>query len=809
MLTAFFIGDIAGMAVIVAASAVLLVELSRFDLFFSKPFLRRSSFHWSAAAVATTGIAAAVLMVGLSIGATIVLIPGVVTLDAGRGLEPVVGLLFGIPGVVAGLIANPLADILSGKLSLGSIAGTITTAFASYLYWRVFAANPGLNDFTRPRVWLRYAATAFFVALVIKGVGIAGWLATLNVLPPHVAWFVAFPATFATQFVSHMVVGPILTRALHPFVDRLGLAVPGTGTPAGSASRPLCDGDADGNVIAVRALGFQYRHGTAPALDEVTLLVPRAQVVGVVGANGSGKTTLCLALNGLVPRATQGTMTGSVVTGGLDTRHAALHELAVEIGMVLQNPEAQFFTESVEDEVAFGPENLCLPEADIEARVRSSLGAVGMEAERARAPLELSGGQKQRVAIAAALATAPPILVMDEPTSELDPQAKSEVMAIIADLRARHGMTVVVTSHETDELVRVADRIVVLSDEGRIVADGDPVQVLGGDVEARGLRQPQLFSLWRALPDLPGPPPRSVPEAARRLRGAFRPLPPPAATAPRGEIVLECRNLSYVYPNGTAALAGIDLEIRRGEFVALMGRNGCGKSTLSRHFIGLLRPSAGTVAVCGRDSAGMEVADLARLVGYVFQNPDHQLFAPTVAEEFAFGLGHLGVPPAEMDGRREEALALVGLDVAPGDVPHFLGRGDRQKLAIATILAMRPQILVIDEPTTGQDWRSASGLLRALKALNQGGLTILVVTHDSRLVAEWSDRVLVVSDGRIIGDGTPRELLYQIDILERAAIRPPPVVELVQAIQAGRAAPGILTVEEFARCFEPERVAVP
>ncbi len=525
--------------------------------------------------------------------------------------------------------------------------------------------------------------------------------------------------------------------------------------------------------------------------------------------NGAGKTTLCLTLNGLIPHAVRGSLTGRVTVCGVDTATVPVHELAPTRGRRFAEPGSTVLRRVlVEEELAFGPENLCLPTEEIERRVVASLATVGVVALRDQISLyHLSGGQKQRVAIATALAMQPQVLVLDEPTSELDPQGKEEVLAAIGSLRRELGQTVMIVSHENlDELVHIVDRVVALSEDGRLVADGSPAEVLGGSlVSLLGLRQPQLFELWQ---DRPGPPPLTVEQAAAQLRGGLRVGAVPLRTMPvaavDAPVVIECRDLRYAYANGVEALRGIDLRIRRGEFVALMGPNGSGKTTLSKHLNGLLRPRSGKVTVAGLDAAKTGTAEMARRVGYAFQNPDHQLFAGSVAEEFAFGLRNIGVPDSEIRERTDTALAQAGLHLAPDAYPHFLGKGQRQRLALASILAMRPEILVIDEPTTGQDWRNAKATMRTLEALNRDGLTIVFVTHDARLVAEHAQRVVVMAEGSIIADGDPSDVFHDRAVMQRASIRPPPIMQLAAALHPDPARLGVRTVADFRAAWAAE-----
>jgi energy-coupling factor transporter ATP-binding protein EcfA2 len=798
----FAVVEFLSIIALVVGAGIIVMEVSGRSVFTRPPFLRPTGLTWTAADVATTGITAAVLIGTLSVGADIVIVPGYVTLNPARGLEPVVGLLFGVPGAVGAMIANPIYDILTGKFTLGSIAGLITSFLSAYTYYRLLGRNPGLAGFRRPRVFLKYAAAVIIATLGIKALTITGWLAELNLVPAHVAWFVTFPGLFLGQAIPQLIVGPLVVKVLYPYARRLGLTADRRRSPVPAAARAPAESD-ERIPLRLEDVSFTYDDGARPAISGITVEVEPGEIVGVVGPNGAGKTTFCLALNGLVPQAAGGELAGAVLVYGVDTRTVPVRDLSTRVGTVLQSPEAQFFGESVEEEVAFGPENLRMPAAEIDQRVEHALATVGMAGTRDRFPFRLSGGQQQRVAIAMALAPDPMLLVLDEPTSELDPLGKEEVFQTIRRLRKDSGRTVVVATHETDELVQVADRIIVLGDDGTVRHCGGSRDALSGAITAQtGVREPELFELWRTLPR-GDEPPLTVAEAAERLpRLAVR---PPARERPEpGAPIITCAGLRHTYGDGQEALRGVDLSIGAGEMIAVMGRNGSGKTTLTKHLNGLLRPTAGTVTVDGTDTAAASVAQLAQTVGYMFQNPDHQLFARTVAEEFAFGLRNIGVPDGDIGPRTREALDLVELDVPLDHYPHFLGKGERQKLALATVLAMRPRILVVDEPTTGQDARSAAATMRTLQELNRRGHTILFVTHDSRVVAEYAQRVLVMADGELITDGPPETVLYDTDVMARAAIKPPPVVRLARLLADGDAGPDVLTIGDLVHCLGRE-----
>jgi energy-coupling factor transport system ATP-binding protein len=566
----------------------------------------------------------------------------------------------------------------------------------------------------------------------------------------------------------------------------------------------------DTPAVLVRSLRFTYRGATRPALDGVDLEVAPGEYVAVLGASGAGKSTLCCALNGLIPHFLRGEMAGDVRIFGRETASRSVSQLAEEVGLLFQEFESQLFCTSVELEVAFGPENLQVPPPEIRRRVSAALAAVGLAGLEQREPATLSGGQKQRLALAAVLALHPRVLVLDEPTTDLDPAGRAEVFAMARRLRetqergfARPGgdgrsLAVVIAEHETEAAVP-ADRVVVL-DRGRIAAEGPPAAVLiqVDRLEAIGVAAPAVAQLLARLGE---PACLDVEEAAVRLRERGYALDEAATAALRardearaasyGAPLFELQALEHRYPDGTLALAGVDLTIREGEFVALVGANGSGKTTLARHLNGLLRPSRGAVRVAGQATAGILVTTLGRTAGYVFQNPDHQLFAETIADEVAFGPRNHGVAADEVRRRVEEALAAVGLAGREREDPFSLTRGERQRVAVASVLATRPRALILDEPTTGLDARERRSLMELVQRLNEAGHTVLCITHHLEIAAEYAHRTVVLREGRVFLDGTTREVLACERELAEAGLRPPDLARL-----GSRLGVPFLTVEE-------------
>jgi energy-coupling factor transporter ATP-binding protein EcfA2 len=470
----------------------------------------------------------------------------------------------------------------------------------------------------------------------------------------------------------------------------------------------------------------------------------------------------------------------------------------------------------VEDEVAFGPENLGVPAAEIEERVTWALEAVGLAAYRDRSPLLLSGGEKQRLAIAAMLAMRPRILVLDEPTASLDPAGKAAVFRVLAELRRRQDITIIMATQEIERIRRFADRVLVLH-QGQIVLDGPPGSILAQvpKLEELGIGAPQIMELAHLLSQ------RSkhryhFTDAAQafkelrhrarkaRLHKAHRGLPPaipppalrPNPFADRSQVTVE--NVSFAYSDGTPALRNVSLILHPGDFVALLGPNGAGKTTLVRHLNGLLRPASGRVLVERQDTRTTRIAELAHLVGYVFQNPDHQIFAPTVEEEIAFGLRVQQLPASIVAVRVSETLERFGLGPYAATPPALLGFAQRRQVALGAIIAMHPNVLILDEPTGGLDWRSRQELLALLCSLNALGHTVLLVTHDMRLVAEHARRAVVLVDGRLLFDGDTRELFRQRDVLAQAQLALPPVTRLANRLSAEGLPPDVLTCTEFA-----------
>lgn len=570
--------------------------------------------------------------------------------------------------------------------------------------------------------------------------------------------------------------------------------------------------------------------GEGPVLKGVDLEVERGEFVSIMGPTGVGKTTLCLALNGIVPQSTGGTIRGEVVVAGLNTRQHPVPELASQVGIVFQDPESQFFNMTVEDEVAFGPESLGLDPREIRERVDWALAVVRMSQHQHRSPFQLSGGEKQRVAIAAVLTMTPRVLVLDEPTSGLDPIGKAEVFRVVRELKQRDGMTIVMVEQESEKIAEFSDRVVVLCD-GRVALVDTPDRVFA-QVELMheiGLAVPQVSELahlfntrrntryaftsledaYQALVKKPGLCKRGVEASAGKC-------PPKGSTPVLFEKYCDkpcivVQDLWYSYGGEVTALRGIDLEIADGDYVAVIGQNGSGKTTLVKHFNGLLKPMRGRVLVAPpspphvwggergglRDTADLSVGQLAQTVGYVFQNPDHQIFCDTTRQELAFGPRNLGLPEAEVKRRVEEALARFDLGEYADRPPAVLGYGLRRKIGVAAVYAMRPRIFILDEPTTGLDWRSTMELMELIGEMHRHGHTIILVTHDMKLVAGFSQKCLVLRDGRVLAYDDTRTVFNRSEALRGTQIEPPQITALAKRMVPYGMPDDVLSVDEF------------
>ena len=467
-------------------------------------------------------------------------------------------------------------------------------------------------------------------------------------------------------------------------------------------------------MITLDHFSFTYGGAPRPVLEDVSLEIKEGELVLIVGRSGSGKSTLCRAMNGIVPHFYGGYVTGRVTVDGQDTRTTTPAKLAGIVGMVFQDPENQLVMTNVENEMAFGMENMALPKPEMRERVNSYAEYFDLKRFFKRFIPDLSGGEKQKVALASVLAMKPKYIILDEPTSQLDEETAALFLGFLQKLNQEHGVAIILIEHRLERCMHYAHRIILMED-GKIEADGPPKQVLP---QLRGCGLVADFS-------------RAPMENGH------------------DETIILAKKLSFAYGK-TPILDDLDLEVRRQELIAIIGLNGCGKSTLLKHLNGLLRPKTGTVTVLGKDISHITTANLAKDIGYLGQNPNNYLFKETLQKELEFTLKNLNVEKAEWEERIAWVLKVLDLEHHRLHFPRDLSCGERERSALATILIGKPKILVLDEPTRGLDYCNKMKLATVIGSLRELGMTTILVTHDYRFVAEHASRVMTLRNGHLV-----------------------------------------------------------
>jgi energy-coupling factor transporter ATP-binding protein EcfA2 len=556
--------------------------------------------------------------------------------------------------------------------------------------------------------------------------------------------------------------------------------------------------------IEANHLTCSYPGSAAPALRDVSFAIEQGDFVILTGHQGCGISTLCNCLAGLIPHHIFARLNGKVTIDHRKTTDYSSIELVQEVGIVLQVPENQLLFLTVEEEVFFGLENLCLQREEILRLTDEALDLVGLGEHKKRRVSTLSGGQKQRLALAAILAMKPDVLVLDEPVAGLDPLGRKQVLASIKKLNKDQGITVVLAEKRLDDVVHLANKILVLKN-GEIASQGEPREILY-ELDPRTIHIPQVVRLFRECSGhtFGSSRPLTVDEGLESLIPYFehrknleKACCEESDEVATKDVVINTENLSYSYPSGLQALKQIGLEIRKGEFVSILGQNGSGKSTLSKCLNGLLRPTTGKVTINGVDTRNSTPGELARVIAYVFQNPDLQILEKTMEDEIALAPKVLGLPEAQINSIVAENVARLKLEGLEKEDTFFLSRGLRQRVAIASALSLGSEILVLDEPTTGQGSSEAEDIMTLLKNLNKKGYTILVVTHDISLAAEYTNRFIVLHQGCKIADGPAGEILQQTRLLLTTFIEPPQITRISQKLGLYGVRPDIVTVDEF------------
>jgi energy-coupling factor transporter ATP-binding protein EcfA2 len=562
------------------------------------------------------------------------------------------------------------------------------------------------------------------------------------------------------------------------------------------------------HALVVEDYSFWFKlggGGRVLALEDVSFSIDVGDFVLILGASGSGKSTLALNLVGIYPDYFGGYNQGRILvnhpeSGLVNRREIDRGQRFRTVNMLFQNPEDQIVTLTVEEELAFALENYLVPPSDMPQRINHALDLVGLSGFNDRSTLKLSGGEKQRVALAAMLAMEPRVLILDEPTSNLDPVGTREVLEAIQQVRERVDVTLLIVEHEVDEVFHQVDKLLCV-DEKKVQGPFSPREF----IDTRGLEVRDRLGLWipqasevslelreRGVDSgsvaLTGGELVTTVKARREALGSSRPGPGRTMVAGHGrsrrrpgrmlgETVIKVREVGFSYPTRSNVLRDVSLDIRRNELLAIVGQNGSGKSTLASMMNGILKPSSGTVFVHGRQTTKYKFAELAKRVAYIFQVPEKQFIRNSVGDEMAHGLKALGVPEGEVEARVNDALRSVHLEERRALSPYMLSHGQKRRLSVACMVVTEPEVVILDEPTFGQDWLHAQRLMDYLRELADNGAAVTFITHDMRLVAEYADRCVAMAGGEIIFDGTPLELFTATDVLKRASLRPPPVFD--------------------------------
>lgn len=568
-------------------------------------------------------------------------------------------------------------------------------------------------------------------------------------------------------------------------------------------------------VVEFKNYSFSYLGEKYKALANINLSIEEGTSVGILGPAGSGKSTLIKALSGLVPVEIPGVEEGDIIVNGKNSRELEPLAFSQEVGVVLDKPGTQLLGLTVFDDCAFGPTNLGLDESEVLKRVEFALSVTRLNGLERRNPEELSGGQQQSLAIADILAMRPRVLALDEPVSMLDSEGKERVMSIVKTLVEEQGSTLVVSESGLDleSIAQYLDRLVVL-DKGRVVLDGTPREVLTSPVvEEVGVGRPEITELFikidrvSKVEEIPYTLEEAESAVRRILVGGRRKFDATASnrSTSQGEHAIIVENLQHVYPPDVKALDGVSIEILEGEIVGLIGQNGSGKTTLCLHLVGVLKPSNvnAKVQVFNIDATKVRMNELIKRINYVFQNPDNMLFQESVERELSYGLGMTGVTEDEAASRIKEALVEFDLERHLDTPISELPRDVRTILAIACVYVLRPKILILDEPTSAMDKQRTQWFIDLVRRLNARGATILVVSHNMELVAKLCNRLIVMTDGKVILDGPTRDVFSQPDVLVRAKIRPPQITQLAQTLGEFGFPKDVLSSEEFFNLLYP------
>ena len=555
-------------------------------------------------------------------------------------------------------------------------------------------------------------------------------------------------------------------------------------------------------IISFRNFSFQYRAQKRPTLTDINLEIYPGERVLIAGPSGSGKSTLAGCINGLNPFSNPGACTGTLTVDGVDAPHSSLFELSAHVGTVLQDPDGQFIGLTVGEDIAFALENSCTPQDEMHAITRHAAELVGIENHLGYAPHELSGGQKQRVSLAGVMVDQVKILLFDEPLANLDPATGKQAIELIDEIQKKTDTTVLIIEHRLEDVLwRNVDRIVLVNG-GTILADLRPDELLSGSLLAEnGIREPLYVTALRyaGVELTPDKHPAHVDSLVlddtdtQKLRDWFTARPRPAAQ-PEREPLLEVKGLSFGYQKGQQTLRDVSFSIGKGEMVSIVGRNGAGKSTLSKLICGFETPDAGEIFLNGKPLAEENIRRRSQHIGYVMQNPNQMISKTMIYDEVALGLQRSGLTEEQIREKVEATLRVCGLYPFRNWPISALSFGQKKRVTIASVLVLDPELILLDEPTAGQDFRHYTDIMEFLRGLNARGVTVVMITHDMHLMLEYTRRALVFCDGRLIADRTAAAVLCDPALVEQAALKETSLYTLANRC-------GIAPAQEFVERF--------
>ena len=555
-------------------------------------------------------------------------------------------------------------------------------------------------------------------------------------------------------------------------------------------------------IISFDHFGFQYTAQAEPTLYDISLDIRKGEKVLICGPSGCGKSTLAHCVNGLIPNSYPGKTTGTLTVGGQNAENLSLFDLSKVVGTVLQDSDGQFIGLTVAEDMAFALENDCMDQKDMKALVNRVAQLVGVSGVLGHAPYEISGGQKQRVALGGVMVSGVDVLLFDEPLANLDPAAGKKAVELIDEIQKRTGCAVIIIEHRLEDVLHCPVDRVVLMGEGRILFDGDPDSLLCSDLlQKSGIREPLYVTALKYagvpldrdqrlsyLPEL-----RLTEGDRRRVADWFFAQPEPEAEKAKKEL-LRAENIDFTYEGGHHALKGISASIAEGEMLSIVGTNGAGKSTFSKVLCGFEIPQKGTLTLSGEDLSAYSIKERADRIGYVMQNPNQMISKTGIFDEVALGLRNRGVPEEEVKPRVEKALKTCGLYPFRNWPVSALSYGQKKRVTIASILVLEPKIILLDEPTAGQDLYHYTQIMDFLAELNRSGTTVVLITHDMHLMLEYTPRAIVFHDGRVIADTSAAEVLNSPEIVETAHLKETSLYHLAKNC-------GIASPEEFTRRF--------